>query len=114
MKISAAMDDPNWMEVESLTTYEVAPDGSSVKLNVVDADGKPGSVIFPLEPLRVLATSMQKIVGDALRRAAGGDEGMRLVHAVDNWKIERAGDPDYAILTLATPDRLELSFAIKD
>jgi len=107
------MDELNWLQVESLTTYEVAPDGSSVKLNLTDSEGKPGSVIVPLEPLRVLATSMQKIVRDALARAAG-DGDLRLVHSVEQWKLERASDPDYAILTLSTPDRLELSFAIKD
>ena len=108
------MDDPNWMQVESLTTYEVAPDGSRVKLNLLDAEGKPASLIVPLEALRVLALSMPKIVFHAVRQATGGDDALRLVHGVENWKIERAVDPDYAILTFATPDKFEVSFAVRD
>src|SRR5262252_2814632 len=80
-----AMDDPNWMQVESLTTYEVAPDGSRVKLNLLDAEGKPASLIVPLEALRVLALSMPKIVFHAVRQATGGDDALRLVHGVENW-----------------------------
>src|SRR5262245_58431139 len=100
------MDAPNWLHIESLTTYEVAPDGSSVKLNLLDGDGKPASLIVPMEPLRVLASSMQKIVRDALLRASG-DEHLRMVQPVQNWKVERGADPEYAILTFATPEGLE-------
>jgi hypothetical protein len=55
------MTDSNWMEVTSLTTYEVAPDGSSVKLNLLDAAGRDASLIVPLEALTTLALSMPKI-----------------------------------------------------
>ena len=108
------MEDPSWLQVESLTNYEVAPDGSSVKLNVLDADGRPASLIVPFEPLRALAMSMPKIVLHALRCATGDADALRLVHGVANWKIERATDPNYAILTFSTADQFELSFAIRD
>ena len=106
-------NDPHWVQVESLTTYEVAPDGSSVKLNLLDERGEPTSLIVPFEMLRILTMSMPKIAQDALRRATGR-EGMRLVHGIQKWKLERAEDPQYVILTVATPDHMELSFALKD
>ena len=108
------MAPPNWIEVGSLTTYEVAPDGFSVKLNVRDADGRDASLIVPLEHLRALALSMPKIVFDATRFASGGDDSLRLTHSVEHWKIERSTDAAHAILTLMTPDRFEISFAIKE
>jgi len=108
------MNPPNWIEVTALTNYEVAPDGSSVKLNVLDAGGRDASFIVPLGTLRALALSLPGIVLQAARCASGGGDTLRLVHDVAHWKIERATDPEYAILTLMTPDRFELSFSIKD
>ena len=108
------MDVPHWIDVASLTNYEVAPDGSSVKLNVLDAEGKDASVIVPMEALTTLALSMPKIVFHAMRYAAGGGENQRLTHDVAHWKIERSPEPAQAILTLMTPDQFEVSFSVKD
>lgn len=108
------MDAPHWIDVASLTNYEVAPDGSSVKLNVLDAEGKDASVIVPMEALTTLALSMPKIVFHAMRYASGGSESPRLAHPVAHWKIERASEPGQAILTLMTPDQFEVSFTVKD
>lgn len=108
------MDAPHWIDVASLTNYEVAPDGSSVKLNVLDAEGKDASVIVPMDALTTLALSMPKIVFHAMRYASGGAGGPRLTHDVAHWKIERSADPSQAILTLMTPDQFEISFAVND
>ena len=107
------MGAPGWTEISSLTTYEVAPDGTSVKLNVLDGDGKPASLIIPFALVQVLARNMPAIALHALRQAAGNDS-LRLVHEVSNWKIERATDPNYAILSFATPDLPEIAFAVRD
>jgi hypothetical protein len=107
------MNDSSWTQVSCLTTFEVAADGSMVKLNLLDADGKPASLIVPFALVRVLALSMPKIVRQALCHASGSDS-LRLVHEVSDWKIERAENPEYAILTFAAPDLFEVSFAIRD
>src|SRR5262245_37400112 len=109
------MDESGWLQVKSLTTFEVAPDGSMVKLNLLDAEGRPVSLLVPFALVRVLAMSMPKIAQQALRQAVGGgDDRVRLVHEVADWKIERAENPEYAILTFAAPDLFEVSFAIRD
>ena len=102
-----------WTEISSLTTYEVAPDGTSVKLNLLDGDGKPASLIVPFALVQVLARNMPTIALHALRQAAGNDT-LRLVHEVSDCKIERAADPDYAILSFTTPDLPEMAFAVRD
>ena len=107
------MDAPGWMEISSLTTYEVAPDGTSVKLNLLDRDGKPASLIVPFTLVQVLARNIPMIALHALRQAAGNDR-LRVIHEVSDLKIERGTDPDYAILSFATPDLPEIAFAVRD
>src|SRR5262245_37342939 len=110
---AVAMNEPSPLQVASLVTYEVAADGTSVKLNLLDGDGKPASLIVPFAVVQALARNMPSIALHALRQAAGNDS-LRLVHEVSDWKIERGADPDYAILSFATPDLFEVSFAVRD
>jgi hypothetical protein len=52
-----------------LTDYEVAADGTTCRLNFVDAEGERGTLEFPLSCLQSLALSMPDIVITALRAA---------------------------------------------
>src|SRR4029077_6778665 len=99
------------VEIQELTTYEVAPDGSSICMNFVDMDGKKASIIVPMKNLQQLAFTIPKMVSDALR-AAYGNPALRLVHKVELWKVERGDDGKSVILTFATPDHFQMSFAV--
>lgn len=69
------------IEVTAFTTYEVAPDGTGVRMNVLDAVGKPASVIVPIDCLRALELTMPKMVSDAVSGGCGNPS-VRVVHSV--------------------------------
>ena len=100
------------LEVQELTTYEVAPDGSGFRMKFIDASGEPASLIIPTECLKQLALTMPKIVSQTV----GGvpDPAVRMVHAVTSLELERAKDGSTAILTVATPDDFIASYAVSD
>ena len=101
------------VEIQELTTYEVAPDGSSIRMNFVDVDGQKASIIVPMQNLQELAFTIPKMVSEALQ-AAYGNPALRLVHKVDLWKVERGDDGKSVILTFSTPDRFQMSFAVEE
>jgi len=104
------MDDPTWLEVKDLTTYEIAPDGTSVRLRMIDSTGREANVIVPMDSLQQLTLTMPKMVAQLLQ-AACRDPALRLVHNVATWKIER-GDDGQSIVTFETPDNFQASFAL--
>ncbi len=56
---------------------------------------------------------MPKIMLQVLRTRYG-DSSLRLVHAVESWKVERASDGRNCILTFTTPDCFTISFNVND
>ncbi len=103
----------NEIEIQALTTYEVAPDGSGIRMNVVDMEGNPASVIIPIDCLRALALTMPKMVSDAVS-GGRGNPAIRVVHKVDSWFLERASDDSTILLTIETGDFLKISFAVSE
>lgn len=101
------------IEIQELKTYEVAPDGSGIRMSVVGAGGTLVKVIVPTECLRILAMSMPKMVSEAL---CGGpfDPNIKAVHGVDSWSLERGSDGATAILTVVSKDSFSMSFALTD
>jgi len=106
------MDEPTWLDVQELTTYQIAPDGSSTRLNMLNSDGKEVAVIVQMESVKQLALTMPKIMTETLRKACGNPS-LRLVHNVEKWAIER-NEKDGLILTFKTPDNFEVSFSVAD
>ena len=101
------------VEIGTLTTYEIANDGAGARLNFVDANGQAQSVYVPIDNLKLLTLSMPKIMVEALR-AQFRDPTLRLVHTVENWRVERASDGKTSILTFTTPDHFSISFGVSD
>ncbi len=110
---SAGPEITSEIEVLALTTYEVAPDGSGVRMNVIDVAGNHASVIVPTDCLRALALTMPKMVSDTVS-GGRGDPSVRIVHALSSWFLERAGDGSTVLLTMETRDRLQISFALPE
>src|SRR5262249_54974005 len=103
----------NEIEVMALANYEVAPDGSGVRMNVIDADGRPARVILPTDCLRALALTMPKMVSDAVS-GGRGDPAIRIAHTVCSWFLERSRDGASILLTIETGDLLRISFALAE
>jgi hypothetical protein len=100
------------IEADSLTTFEVAPDGSRVCFHAKAADGKPVSMSLPAEALTQMVMSLPRIVLMALRRRHANND-LRIVYPTGDWQIEKSVESDDTfIVTLSTPDGFEVSFAL--
>jgi predicted NAD/FAD-dependent oxidoreductase len=96
---------------ERLTTWAVTPDGERVRLGLEDDAGRPCAVSLPTSLLSALMMTIPRMLRQALkvRRADGS---LRMLQQLAGWRIERAAGADNFILTLATPDRFEMTFAV--
>ena len=98
----------------ALTTFEVALDGSSVRLNLLDQEGRPASVTLPAECVNQLLMTIPRMVETALRNSHG-DESLRYVHPLDSFALELAGsspgEEPQLILTITTGGGFRASFA---
>lgn len=99
------------IEADALTTFEVAPDGSRVRIRATAA-GAPASISLPAECLSQMMMTLPRIAVQALRRRFDNDK-LKIVYPAATWNIERNGESDDTfIVTLTTPDGFEVSFAL--
>jgi hypothetical protein len=96
-----------------LTTFDVSPDGSSVRLNVLDHTGEPAALVLPAACVNQLLMTIPLIVEIALRNSHG-DNSLRFVHPIESFALELAGsapgrDPRL-ILTIETVGGFKASF----
>lgn len=101
------------IRASQLTTFDVAQDGSHACLHMQDTTGNPATVVLPLESLNQLLMSIPKMVQMALQRSHG-DESLRLVHALEGFKLEFGEmhtQPGQFILTLHTSGGFAASFS---
>ena len=98
----------------ALTTFEVALDGSSVRLNLLDQDGRPAAVTLPAQCVNQLLMTVPRMVETALRNSQG-DESLRYVHPLESFALELAdsspGEAPQLILTITTGGGFAASFA---
>ena len=99
------------IQARQLTTFQVAPDGRSVALNVTDEHAEPATLVFPSECLNELLMTLPDIVHRALRLRFR-DESMRVVYPVGTWDVERGQTAGQLIVTLRTPDGFAVSFSL--
>ena len=99
------------IQASGLTTFEVAPDGEDIALNVVEADGTAASLRMPFACLIQLLMTLPDIQTRALR-ARHQDPTLRVVYRVGSWALEASNDPAKSILTLITEDGFKASFAL--
>ena len=94
-----------------LTRFDVAPDGESVAIHVLDEHAHTGTLVLPSDCLSALLMTLPEMVRRTLRQRFH-DESMRVVYPVGNWKVEGSAIPGHVVVTLRTPDGFEVSFGL--
>ena len=109
----ASDEPPVTIDGKRLTSFDVAPDGSLFRLNLIDAEDKAVSVALPTGCLNELLMTLPRIITQAMH-AKYGDNSMRLVYALGDWRLETAAGDERLILTLRTTDGFDVAFADQD
>ena len=99
------------IESQSLTTCEVAPDGSTVVLGFTDARGTPATIRLPLNQVGALAMTLPSLIDKALQ-ARYGDASLRYAYPLESWAVEQSSDPTQGMLTFRTVDGFSVCFSI--
>jgi len=94
-----------------LTRFDVAPDGESVSIQVMDEEGRPAALVLPSECLNDLLMTLPEMVRQTLHLRFR-DQAMRLVYPVGSWEVEPSAVPGTAVVTLRTPDGFAISFGL--
>ena len=102
------------IEAAALTTFEVDPDGTRVRLNVRDCNGSPAALVLPVEALNELLMTIPRMITLALQKGHE-DESLRVVYPLEHFSLElahegRDGVPQF-MLTLETNGGFAVSFA---
>ena len=96
----------------SLTTCQIAGDGSSVRLVFEAEGGQPASLTLPIQCIQQLLMTLPHVASKAIR-ARHRDDTVRLVFPLGDWKLGRAAGAGELILTLNTPDGFEVAFKVR-
>lgn len=96
---------------QDLLSFDVAVDGSRIRMSFSRPDGTATALNLPSDCLQAMVMTLPKIMAEVLK-ARHKDESLRLVYPAHRIRIEQASDPSTIILTLATPDGFEVSFAL--
>ena len=97
--------------VQKATTFDVANDGTSFRMNFICRDGGQVSLSLPTECLHGFMMTVPKMMRQAFR-ARRHNESLRLVYPVDNLRIEQSSEPNAFIVTLTTMDGFEASYRL--
>lgn len=96
---------------QDLLSFDVAVDGSRFRMSFSQPDGSATALSLPADCLQAMVMTLPKMMTEVLR-ARHQDETLRLVYPAHMVRVEQASDPSMLILTLATPDGFEVSFAL--
>jgi hypothetical protein len=103
--------DRNAIRGARLTTWAATPDGERVRLGFEDDTGRACEISLPVAVLSGLMMSIPRMLQQALEKQFA-DGSLRMVHELGDWRVERAAGADAFILSLATPDGFEVTFAV--
>ncbi len=99
------------LDAQALREIELTPDGARVSLVGEDEAGRPIAFSLPSEALQQLVMSLPRVTRLALQRRHG-DPSLRLVYPLGDWSLEAGAHTSLPlIVSLATPDGFEVSFA---
>ena len=100
------------IESQSLTTCEVAPDGSTVVLGFTDSSGAAATIRLPLNQVGALAMTLPELINKALQ-SRFGDHTLRYAYPLASWTVERSSDPGTGMMTLSTTDGFSVCFSME-
>jgi len=101
------------IDIKELTSYEVADDGSAIRMLVNDAEAQPLAIDFPMECLNSLLMTLPSMVMAALRQRYK-DATLKLTYPLAQFDISFASDLTTRILTMTTPDGFSVSFSLSE
>ena len=99
------------IEVQTLTTYKVDPEGESVDLGIKDTSGNTATLRMKISELGNLVMTLPSVIEAALRRRYR-DASLRYTYPMKSWEVEAASDPAHLIVTLRTEDGFGVSFSV--
>jgi hypothetical protein len=102
---------PTEIDVTSLTTCQVSPEGDYVSLSFEDALGRAATLRLTPACVQQLAMTLPHLLSKALQ-ARYGDRSLRAVFPLGDWRLEAAAGSKYFILTMMTPDGFEVAFSL--
>jgi hypothetical protein len=95
----------------TLTTCQVAADGGSVALELIDGSGAVVTVELPFDQAEAIVMTLPTLLTQALQQQTGNDDA-RYVFGLGEWSLENAKGQACLIATLKTTDGFEVSFSI--
>jgi hypothetical protein len=91
------------IDVTSLATCQVSPEGDYVSLSFEDALGRAVTLRLTPACVQELTMTLPDLLSKALQ-ARYGDRSLRAVFPLGDWRLEAAAGSNYLILTMMTPD----------
>ena len=99
------------IQATALTSFEVAPDGDSITLSIIQTDRTLASVRLPFSCISQLLMTLPEVQVRALR-AKHGDPSLRVAYSVGHWALEGTAQEGQVMLTLSTKDGFQASFVL--
>jgi hypothetical protein len=99
------------IEIKTLTTCKVEPDGEMLELSFIDSAGRPALLRMPFENAQAIAMTLPGLLTEAVQKITG-EEASRYVFPLGTWRLDAADDVGGAIATFATTDGFTVSFGI--
>jgi hypothetical protein len=90
------------IELQSLTTCDVAPDCNSIVFGFTDASGVPAQMRLSLNDVGLLAALLPGY----------GDRTLRYAYPLASWTVEQSSDPGTGMVTLSTTDGFRVCFSM--
>ena len=98
------------IEIQSLTTCEVTPDGA-ISLGFVDTRGKLQTIRLSLNQVGALVMTLPGLIDRALQ-AWYGDQSLKYAYPLASWAVEQSTDPTQSMVTLTTVDGFSICFSM--
>jgi hypothetical protein len=95
----------------SLTTFDIEPDGSRFCMNVADESGQQRGLSLPTECLTQLIMTLPEMASKALRLRYR-DNTLRIVYPLCAMHVEATHIDQFTILTLSTANGFTVSFGL--